>query len=88
MKKTTWIALAFAAAVIGYLVISSFQPKPFRCKVCITFHGAQVCRIASADSQMDARRTATTNACAELTSGVTLSTQCENTPPDSVEWLK
>ena len=88
MKKTTWIAVVFLAAVVGYLVMSSFRPKAYRCRVCITFHGAQVCRTASADSEMDARRTATTNACAGLTSGVTMTGQCENTPPDSTEWLK
>jgi len=88
VKKTTWIAVAFCAAVVAYLVISSFQPKAFRCKVCITFQGVQDCRTASADTEIDARRTATTNACAQLTSGLTLTSQCENTPPDSVEWLK
>jgi hypothetical protein len=32
-------------------------------------------------------RTAITNACAQLSSGVIESSQCENTPPESVTWL-
>jgi hypothetical protein len=33
-----------------------------------------------------ALRTATENACALISSGVTDSNQCHNTPPDSVRW--
>ena len=33
-----------------------------------------------------ALRTATENACAQISSGVTDSNQCANTPPDSVRW--
>jgi hypothetical protein len=36
---------------------------------------------------MEAQRTATDNACAQLSSGVTESMQCTNTPPESVTWL-
>jgi hypothetical protein len=36
---------------------------------------------------MDARRTAITIACAQISGGVIESNQCENTPPDSLRWL-
>jgi hypothetical protein len=36
---------------------------------------------------MEAQRTATTTACAQIASGVTESNQCENTTPDTVQWL-
>ncbi len=86
MKKTVWIAILFGALVVGYVVISSFRPKAYRCRVCISFHGASDCRTASADTREEALRAAVTNACAQLASGVTDSIQCERTTPQSVEW--
>jgi hypothetical protein len=87
MKKTAWLAVLFAALVIGYVVISSFRPKPFHCRVCMSFKGNRDCRTASADTQADALRTATSNACAQLAGGVIETSQCENTPPESVSWM-
>jgi len=88
VKKTTWLGIAFAVAVLGYIVISSFRPAAFRCHVCMSFNGAQDCRTASADTQEHALRTAITNACAQLSSGVIQSSQCESSRPVSVDWLK
>jgi hypothetical protein len=88
VKKTVWLGVAFCGAVLTYLVVSSFQTKPYRCNVCITFKGAHDCKTASADSEMEATRTATTNVCGEIAGGVTETNQCENTPPDSVTWLR
>jgi hypothetical protein len=81
------LALVFAALVLGYVVISSFRKEPFRCQVCIAFKGRRDCRTGAAQTRMEAQRTATTTACAQLSSGVIESNQCENTPPDSVQWL-
>jgi len=86
VKKTTWMGLAFVAAVLAYLVISSFHTQPFRCQVCITFNGRRDCRAATAQTREEAQRAATSTACAQLSSGVTETNQCENTPPDSVDW--
>lgn len=87
-KKTVWLAIAFVALVLGYLVISSFGQGASKCRVCMSFKGAQDCRTASASNRQEALRTAVTNACAQLSGGVTESNQCENTPPLSVDWLK
>ena len=87
MKKTTWIGIAFAAVVLGYLVMSSFQRQAFRCQICITFKGRRDCGTGAAQSESEARRTATTIACAQIAGGVVESNQCENTPPDSIQWL-
>ena len=86
MKKTTLLGVAFAVAVLTYLVVSSFHHQPFRCQVCITFKGSRDCRTCSADTRECAIRTATTTACASLSGGIIEANQCENTPPDSVEW--
>ena len=87
MKKTTWLGILFAVLVVGYLVISSFQRQAFKCQVCITFKGRQDCATGAAQSEMEAMRTATTTACAVIAGGVIESNQCENTPPDTVQWL-
>jgi hypothetical protein len=87
VKKTTWLGILFAALVLGYLLISSFQRQAFRCQICITFKGRRDCGAGAAQSETEARRTATTIACAQIAGGVTESNQCENTRPDTVEWL-
>ena len=87
MKKTTWLAVAFVAIVLGVIVFSTFHQERFRCQVCMAFNGRSDCRTASATTQPEAVRTAVSNACAQLASGVTESSQCENTPPTSVNWL-
>jgi hypothetical protein len=87
VKKTTWLGILFGVLVLGYLVISSFQRQAFRCQVCITFQGRRGCANGAAQSEMEARRTAITTACAQISGGVIESNQCENTPPDSFEWL-
>jgi len=87
MKKTVWLAVAFVVVVVGFVVISTFQGERVSCRVCIAFNGRRDCRTASATNRMEAQRTATTNACAQLASGVTGSVNCENTAPESVEWL-
>lgn len=87
MKKTTLLGIVFGALVLGYLVISSFRTQPFRCEVCITFKDRRDCRTGAAQTRMEAQRTAIMTTCAQLSSGVIESNQCENTPPDSVRWL-
>jgi hypothetical protein len=88
MKTTTWLALAFVALVLGWLVFSSFHQERVSCQVCMSFEGHRDCRTASAANRAEAVRTAVSNACAQLASGVTLTTQCENTKPESIDWLR
>ena len=88
MKTTTWLAVAFVAIVVGWLVFSTFHQDRVRCQVCMSFEGHRDCRTASAATRQEAQRTAVSNACAQLESGVTATTQCENTPPDSINWLR
>ena len=87
MKKTTWLGILFAVLVLGYLVVSSFQRQAYRCKICITYKGRRDCGTAAAQSEQEARRAATTIACAQIAGGVIDANQCENTPPDSLAWL-
>ena len=84
MKKTVWVAIAFVVIVVGLVIATTFQGERVRVEVCMAFRGQRDCRTAQARTLQDAMRTAVTNACAQLASGVTDSMQCENTPPDSV----
>ena len=88
MKKTVWVAIAFGVLVVGMVVLTTFRQDRVRCQVCVTFNGQRDCRTASATNRQEAIRTAVSNACAQLASGVTQSVQCENTTPDSIEWLR
>jgi len=87
VKKITWLSILFAVLVLGYLVSSSFRRQAFRCKICITYKGRSQCSVGAAGSEMEAQRTAIMTACGPISGGVIEANQCENTPPDSVEWL-
>jgi hypothetical protein len=86
VKKPVWLGILFGVLVLGYLVYSSFSPKAYRVKVCMTYKGGDNCGTASADKREVALREATTNACALIASGIIESGQCENSKPVSVDW--
>lgn len=88
MKKTVWLAVGFAILVIGAVVFSTVGQNRVRCQACVSFNGQRDCRTASATNREQALRTAISNACAQLASGVSETTRCESTQPDSVEWLR
>jgi 2-C-methyl-D-erythritol 4-phosphate cytidylyltransferase len=87
MSKTVVIGVAFVVAVVAYLAYSSMHIAKYRVEVCVVFHGANQCRTASADTQEHALRSAQSNACALLVSGVTDTMQCERQAPTSIRWL-
>ena len=87
MKKTVWLAVLFCALVIGFVVYSSLGGERVSCRVCMVYRGQRDCRTASARTRENAQRTAISQACAQLSGGVTDTNQCEGTPPESVAWL-
>ena len=87
MNKTVMIGVVFVVVVVAYLAYSSMHIAKYRVEVCIAFHGANQCRTASADTQDHALRSAQSNACALLVSGVTETMQCERQVPTSIRWL-
>ncbi len=86
MKKPVVLGILFSLLVLGYLIYSSFSPKAWRVRVCMTYKGGNNCGTASADKREEALREATMNACAMIASGITESGQCENSQPLSVDW--
>ena len=87
MNKAWIIGIAFIACAIGFIVYSSLNVAHYRVEVCVAVNGETACRTASADTQDHALRSATSNACAQLVSGVTASMACERSEPKSVKWL-
>ena len=86
-KNILWLGLAFAAGV-GYLMYSSLQGvTTHRVEVCMVFNGRENCRTARGNSEAEAKRTATDNACADITSGMAQITGCQNTTPKSIKVL-
>jgi hypothetical protein len=88
VSKTVTIGIVFVVVVLVFLVYSSMHLAKYRVEVCIAFHGVNQCRTASADTQDHALRSAQSNACALLVSGVTETMQCERQTPTSVRWLE
>ncbi len=85
-KPAVLLGIALAAVVLGVLVYSSLGLRQYRVEVCIEFQGRQACRTASGATREAARRTATDNACALISNGMTESIACSNTPPSKITW--
>ena len=84
MSKTTLLSILFGLAVLGVLIYSTMGLQQYSCEVCMTFEGETNCSVARAPTSQEATRTATDVACAPISSGMTESIQCSNTPPDSI----
>ena len=87
MSKVTLVSILFGLAVLGMLVYSTLGLRQVSCEVCMTFEGRTQCAKASGTTREEAQRTATDTACATISSGMTESIRCSNTPPDSVTWF-
>ena len=88
MSKPVIAGIVFVLAVLAVIIYSTLNLAKYRVEVCVTFNGRSDCRIASADTEEHALRSATSNACGLLASGVTDSLACEHGTPTSVRWLK
>ena len=88
MKKPVLLGILFVLAVLAVIIYSSMNLAKYRVEVCMEFNGHSQCRTASADSEEHALRSAATNACAMIASGMTDSVACEHGTPLKVTWLK
>jgi hypothetical protein len=87
VNKTVIIGVVFVVAAVAFIIYSSMSGAQYRVEVCMTYQGRNSCRTASADTQEHALRSATSNACALIASGVTDTMACERAEPVSVRWL-
>ena len=82
------LGLLAVVVFIGLLAYLTLGQKQIRAEVCVEFQGRKNCRIASGPTEEQAIRTATDNACATITSGMTESMTCGRTPPVTVRFLQ
>ena len=80
-RKNLVAALVVLVPIAAFVVWSSFQVSAVECEVCMRFGGQDMCRTASAASRDEALRSATDNACALLTSGMTNTIRCHQADP-------
>lgn len=86
-KPMLWIGLAFVAALIAILYQSSTGLATNRVEICVSYQGRDACRIASAATKEEAQRTALSNACAQVASGMNDTLSCERNGPTKITWL-
>ena len=77
--KRLIVPLGFLAFV-GVVVYSTLQLRVMSCLVCVEYRGLTECATASGSSEEEARDTAVAVACAQISSGVTESIACSNSP--------
>lgn len=85
--RNTILGLVAAVLFIAVLVYLSLGQKQKRVEVCVEFQGRTNCRTASGPTEEQAIRTATDNACATISNGMTESMTCGRTPPTTVKLL-
>ena len=81
MGRAIAIFGVLAALTVFLVVLGALRSREAACEVCIEFRGRTACREALGPTHEDAVRTATDNACAFLSTGMTDSVACQNTPP-------
>ena len=90
MNKKAALAVIIVIAALGlvYMFYSSTSNVRYRVEVSVAFQGRTSCRTARADTEEHALRSAQSNACGLIASGVTDTMQCEHSNPTSVKWLE
>ena len=88
MKKPVLVGIVIVLVILGVIVYSSMNLASHRFEACMTFNGQTNCRIASGSTEAFATRTAISNACAAIASGVTDSIACEQSQPTRLTKLK
>ena len=88
MKKPVLVGILIVAVILGVIIYSSVNLASHRYEACMTFNGQTNCRIASGSTEAFATRTAISNACAAIASGVTDSIACEQSQPTRLTKLK
>ncbi|MDH5763029.1 MAG: hypothetical protein OEZ51_08610 [Nitrospinota bacterium] len=84
MKKGTILTIAFLG-VIGYLSVTMILTgNKFRCNVCITYNGIEICQDVEGMEKNDVIQNGVSTACAGAASGRTESMDCGMTPPTKV----
>jgi hypothetical protein len=85
MNKTSKTLIGLGVALfLSYVIYLSLESNQHRVEVCMEFRGQTACATATGATPEEARRTATDTACARISSGMTDSMACSQSPPKSV----
>ena len=85
--RNVLLGLVAVVLFIGLLVYLTIGQGQKRVEVCVEFQGRTNCRTAAGSTEEQAIRTATDNACATITNGMTESMTCGRTTPARVRVL-
>lgn len=88
MNKPGIFIVVFILIVIGLIVWSTTTGKLYRARVCMVYEGRTACKTVTGKSETSTLRGGISNACADIASGVTQTMGCEQTQPQSVQWLQ
>ena len=86
MKKPVLAGIIFCAVILAVIIYSTMNLARQHVEVCMQYQGRTACGKAAGSTKDFALRKATSNACAQIASGVTDSTACERSDPASVTW--
>jgi hypothetical protein len=86
VKKPVLIGVLLFAALVAFMIYRTMSMSGFRVEACMQFNGRTSCRTAAGSTREFAQRTAISNACAEIASGVTDSIACEHSDPVKLTW--
>jgi hypothetical protein len=81
MSRAGFVGFLLVAAVVGFVVVTSFMANEHSCEVCMEFRGRSQCRTVAAATVDLAREGAVLNACAFISGGVTDSMACQRVKP-------
>jgi preprotein translocase subunit SecF len=88
VRKPVLVGILIFAALIALIAYSTMSVAAHRVEVCIQFKGQTNCRTAAGATNENALRKAVSNACADMSSGVTEVLACERSEPTKINWLK
>ena len=88
MNKPVAVGIAIVAVILAVIVYSSLNLAGHRVEACVAYRSGTACRTASGSSEEFARRTAISNACAQIVSGMTDTIACEQASPTKVTVLR
>jgi len=86
-KNIGVLVFLLVAGFIALILYSTMAGARHRVRVCMAFNGRTACKTVSAKSEDSAVRSGVSNACADITSGVTEVMACEGSKPESITWL-
>ncbi len=86
MKKPVLFGILLFIALVILIIYSTLGTAANRVEVCMQFDGRTACRTAAGSTKEFALRAATSNACAQIVSGVTDTVKCEHSEPVRVTW--